>query len=245
MDPLAPARRIAGLGLNVAVTGIRLATHAPRIAAGLLGHHSDDDHAVRAEAGGTATATAPPPPPADPARPSPQAPRGRAGLTDAAVEATKGPPEPTSAAGASGGVAGTAAAPAVGARAGAPDPTAATTTRRTRPAPATERRQVDVEPVPAAARHTPEVSRAEATRLRTHEREAAANAEEDAVLSLGDGEPGAQLHVDAPWEGYDKMRAADVVDRLKTSDEAVRAVVLLYEQTHRKRKSVLSAAGAT
>jgi hypothetical protein len=49
------------------------------------------------------------------------------------------------------------------------------------------------------------------------------------------------VHVDAPWEGYDRMRAADIVARLRAADDATRAVVRLYEQQGKARSSVLAA----
>jgi hypothetical protein len=52
---------------------------------------------------------------------------------------------------------------------------------------------------------------------------------------------GAEVHVDAPWEGYDRMRAADIVARLRAADPATRAVVRLYEQQGKARSSVLAA----
>jgi hypothetical protein len=52
---------------------------------------------------------------------------------------------------------------------------------------------------------------------------------------------GAEVHVDAPWDGYDQMRAADIVTRLKGADDATRAVVRLYEQQGKARSSVLAA----
>jgi hypothetical protein len=52
---------------------------------------------------------------------------------------------------------------------------------------------------------------------------------------------GAEIHVDQPWDGYDRMRAADIVDRLRAADEATRAVVRLYEQRGKARSSVLAA----
>jgi hypothetical protein len=52
---------------------------------------------------------------------------------------------------------------------------------------------------------------------------------------------GAQVRVDPPWEGYDRMRAADIVDRLRAADEATRAVVRLYESQGKGRTSVLAA----
>jgi hypothetical protein len=54
---------------------------------------------------------------------------------------------------------------------------------------------------------------------------------------------GAEVHVDAPWDGYDRMRAADIVDRLQAADEATRAVVRLYEAQGKARSSVLAATG--
>jgi hypothetical protein len=54
---------------------------------------------------------------------------------------------------------------------------------------------------------------------------------------------GAEVHVDAPWDGYDRMRAADIVDRLRVADEATRAVVRLYEAQGKARSSVLAATG--
>jgi hypothetical protein len=55
--------------------------------------------------------------------------------------------------------------------------------------------------------------------------------------------PGPQIRVDEPWDGYSKMKAADVIDRLAAATPEERAVVQLYESTHRRRKTVLEAAG--
>src|SRR5436190_20633343 len=52
---------------------------------------------------------------------------------------------------------------------------------------------------------------------------------------------GPTVHVGAPWEGYDRMRAADIVARLRSADAATRAVVRLYEQQGKARSSVLAA----
>ena len=66
------------------------------------------------------------------------------------------------------------------------------------------------------------------------------------VASFGPAdEPGATLDVHAPWPGYDAHSAAEVVKRVRQGDEATRAVVLLYERTHKARKSVIAAAEAT
>jgi hypothetical protein len=61
------------------------------------------------------------------------------------------------------------------------------------------------------------------------------------VESEGAADPGATLRVDEPFEGYDKLRAPEIVARVRESDDAVKAVVRLYESTHKKRKSVLAA----
>jgi hypothetical protein len=53
---------------------------------------------------------------------------------------------------------------------------------------------------------------------------------------------GAELHVDAPWDGYDRMTAADIRDRLALATPAEAAAVELYESTRRARRSVLDAA---
>jgi hypothetical protein len=50
-----------------------------------------------------------------------------------------------------------------------------------------------------------------------------------------------EVHVDTPWDGYDRMRAADIVDRLRVADDATRAVVRLYERQGKARSSVLAA----
>ena len=54
---------------------------------------------------------------------------------------------------------------------------------------------------------------------------------------------GAELHVDAPWDGYDRMTAADIRDRLTAASAAEAAAVELYESAGKSRRSVLDAAG--
>jgi hypothetical protein len=66
------------------------------------------------------------------------------------------------------------------------------------------------------------------------------------VASFGPADsPGATLEVDPPWPGYDGHPAAEVIKRVRQGDEATRAVVLLYERTHKARKSVIAAAEAS
>ena len=54
---------------------------------------------------------------------------------------------------------------------------------------------------------------------------------------------GAELHVEAPWDGYDRMTAADIRDRLTAASAAEAAAVELYESAGKSRSSVLDAAG--
>ncbi len=62
-------------------------------------------------------------------------------------------------------------------------------------------------------------------------------------------EPGAQdgagatIRVEEPWEGYDKLRAADIVERITGADVAQLGAIELYEQTARRRRTVLDAVG--
>jgi hypothetical protein len=54
---------------------------------------------------------------------------------------------------------------------------------------------------------------------------------------------GPELHIDEPWEGYDRMAAVEVCDRLTAATAELAAAVELYESTRRSRRSVLEAAG--
>jgi len=53
---------------------------------------------------------------------------------------------------------------------------------------------------------------------------------------------GPELHIDEPWEGYDRMAAGEVCDRLTAAPAELAAAVELYESTRRSRRSVLEAA---
>jgi hypothetical protein len=61
------------------------------------------------------------------------------------------------------------------------------------------------------------------------------------VESEGAASPGAEVRIDAPWEDYDRMKAGEVVERLRTADDAVKAMVRLYEQSKKSRKTILQA----
>jgi hypothetical protein len=52
---------------------------------------------------------------------------------------------------------------------------------------------------------------------------------------------GAEVHVDEPWEGYQRMRVADIRDRISVAASEELAVIQLYEITHRRRRTVLDA----
>jgi hypothetical protein len=71
---------------------------------------------------------------------------------------------------------------------------------------------------------------------------------EEPVLVAESADPGAEdgagpeIEVAEPWEGYRRAPAADVLARVASGSAAEVAVVQLYEQTHRRRKSVLDAA---
>ncbi|HEU4977571.1 MAG TPA: hypothetical protein VFT42_01615 [Solirubrobacteraceae bacterium] len=65
------------------------------------------------------------------------------------------------------------------------------------------------------------------------------------VASVGpSAHAGAEVHVDAPWEGYDEMALQDILGRLENADEAAVAVVRLYESQHENRQAILLATGA-
>jgi hypothetical protein len=53
----------------------------------------------------------------------------------------------------------------------------------------------------------------------------------------------AELHVDEPWEGYRSLSASEVTRRVADANSEELAVIQLYEQTHRARRTVLEAVG--
>jgi hypothetical protein len=82
----------------------------------------------------------------------------------------------------------------------------------------------------------------------THDQEVVKTLEDEDELVAEFAEPGAedgagaQLDVAEPWEGYARMNAADVVSRIDQADPAELALLELYEQAHKKRRTVLTAA---
>jgi hypothetical protein len=47
-----------------------------------------------------------------------------------------------------------------------------------------------------------------------------------------------------PWSGYDSDSATEIAKRVRSADDATKAVVLLYEEHHKRRLTVLDAARA-
>ena len=54
--------------------------------------------------------------------------------------------------------------------------------------------------------------------------------------------PGPEIHIDAPWDGYDRMKAGEIRDRLAAADTATAGMVEIYERAKKNRKSVIEAA---
>ncbi len=52
---------------------------------------------------------------------------------------------------------------------------------------------------------------------------------------------GATVTVDEPWDGYTRLNAQDVIDRLADAGTAELAAIQLYESTHKRRETVLTA----
>jgi hypothetical protein len=50
---------------------------------------------------------------------------------------------------------------------------------------------------------------------------------------------GAEIRIDEPWDGYRKMRVADIRERVLVAGPAELAVVQLYESANRGRRSIL------
>jgi hypothetical protein len=55
--------------------------------------------------------------------------------------------------------------------------------------------------------------------------------------------PGPELEIEEPWDGYARQDARTIVKLLSTVGREAAATVELYEGTHRKRRTVLDAAG--
>jgi hypothetical protein len=109
---------------------------------------------------------------------------------------------------------------------------------------------VDVEPIPEPEPTAP-VPEPEALAPEPEppapEPEPPAHLDAEPELVAEYAEPGAEegahaeIHVDEPWDGYRRMRVADVRDRVAVASPEELAVIQLYESTHRKRRTVLEA----
>lgn len=51
----------------------------------------------------------------------------------------------------------------------------------------------------------------------------------------------AQIEVDEPWDGYDELTADEIAERIGDADAAALAVIELYEQSQKQRRTVLTA----
>ena len=100
---------------------------------------------------------------------------------------------------------------------------------RTPSAPAEAERVAAPEPADSPAEPEP-----------VHVSEEPALVEEFAEPGAEDG-AGAEIHIEAPWEGYGRMNAKEIVSRLGESTPAQLAAVQLYESTHRQRQTILNA----
>jgi hypothetical protein len=100
-----------------------------------------------------------------------------------------------------------------------------------------ERRRAHRVPVKEA-----EIDRAEAARIRALRRQVEDDPP-DAVLTAGpQADPGPEIRVAEPWDGYDEMSAAEIVRRVRAVPPALAGIVELYERRHSRRATVLTAA---
>jgi hypothetical protein len=65
--------------------------------------------------------------------------------------------------------------------------------------------------------------------------------EEVAEPGAEDG-AGAQVRIAEPWDGYRELRAAEIIDRIRTATPEELAAVELFELSDRRRQTVISAA---
>lgn len=93
-------------------------------------------------------------------------------------------------------------------------------------------------PSPAVAYEQPAVGWDEPAAEPVHVSEQPELVEEVAEPGAEDG-AGAEVHVEQPWDGYDRMKAADVIDRLAAASTAELAAVQLYETGTKGRRTVL------
>lgn len=97
----------------------------------------------------------------------------------------------------------------------------------------------DVEYEPAAARDAPPSIPDEL--IPDHVDEETVLVAESAERGAEDG-AGAELTIEAPWDGYDQMTAADIRGRLSAATAEEAAAVELYESAGKNRRTVIDAA---
>jgi hypothetical protein len=86
-------------------------------------------------------------------------------------------------------------------------------------------------------------TRGQAAAIREAQRETEAAAP---VASAGPAAgAGPEIHVEAPWPGYDEMPLDQVLARLERADETLVAAVRLYEGQHESRQAILLATETT
>jgi hypothetical protein len=131
-----------------------------------------------------------------------------------------------------------------------PDPTAARREAQAVAAEEARARRPEARPRNAARRRPapapapPPVPAAEPEAELLGEEPSHVSREAETVASFGPADdPAPAIHVQAPWGGYDDQPAAEIVKRVRAADEATKAVVLLYERGHKRRASVIRAAG--
>lgn len=90
-----------------------------------------------------------------------------------------------------------------------------------------------------ARKRTTGPTRGQAAAIREAQRETEAAAP---VASAGPAiGAGPEIHVEAPWAGYDEMALDQVLARLEDADATLVAAVRLYESTHESRQAILLA----
>jgi hypothetical protein len=96
-------------------------------------------------------------------------------------------------------------------------------------------------PAPSAAAQPPAAAERPAPPEPAHVGEEPVLVAETAERGAEEG-AGAEVRVDEPWPGYNRMTAADIRERLRAEPLAVAVAVRLYEAGGKGRSSVLEAA---
>jgi hypothetical protein len=209
--PIRIPLRIAALQLRIARTATEMALDLTRDLAGGSRLNRDDAVAANEAPAAPVTPAAPRPAGPDPVEPARQARRR------AAVQRTRARREPPAA---------TTATEVPPAPDEAPRPRPRRTARKATAA------------KPARARRTGP-ARGQAAAIREAQRETEGTAP---AASAGPAAgAGPEIHVEAPWEGYDAMALDEVLARLEGADDATVAAVRMYEGLHENRQAIVLA----